>query len=130
MSDKTPPMIGFVGLGVMGGAMCRNVALKHNAEVIAFDVTSAAFAALEGTKARRAKSLAEVAEAAAIVMLSLPGGPQVEQVCLGAQGLASGSRAPSVIIDLSTTPVAVARAVAQRLTSKGIAFADAPVART
>ena len=86
-------MIGFVGLGVMGGPMCRNVALKHGGEVIAFDMNTAAFAALDGTKARRAKTLAEVAEQADIVFLSLPGGPQVEQVCLGPQGLASVSRA-------------------------------------
>jgi 3-hydroxyisobutyrate dehydrogenase-like beta-hydroxyacid dehydrogenase len=128
--DKTPPVIGFVGLGVMGGPMCRNVALKHSADVIAFDVTPAAFAALEGTKARRAKTLAEVAEQADIVFLSLPGGAQVEQVCLGSEGLASVSPPPSVIVDLSTTPVAVARAVAERLSSKAIAFADSPVART
>jgi 3-hydroxyisobutyrate dehydrogenase-like beta-hydroxyacid dehydrogenase len=130
MSQKAVPVIGFVGLGVMGGAMCRNVALKHSSDVIAFDMNPAAFAALEGTKARRAQTLAEVAEQADIVLLSLPGGSQVEQVCLGPQGLASVSRPPAIIVDLSTTTVASARAVAQRLASKGIEFADAPVART
>jgi len=122
--------IGFVGLGVMGGPMCRNVALKHGGDVIAFDMNSAAFAVLEGTKARRAKTLEEVAQQADVVFLSLPGGQQVEQVCLGPQGLASVSQLPSVIVDLSTTTVAAARTVAERLSSKGIAFADAPVART
>ncbi len=122
--------IGFVGLGVMGGPMCRNVALKHGGDVIAFDMNSAAFATLEGTKARRAKTLEEVAEQADVVFLSLPGGQQVEQVCLGPQGLASVSQLPSVIVDLSTTTVAAARTVAERLSSKGVAFADAPVART
>jgi 3-hydroxyisobutyrate dehydrogenase-like beta-hydroxyacid dehydrogenase len=130
MSEKAVPLIGFVGLGVMGGPMCRNVALKHAGNVIAFDMNSAAFAALDGTKARRANTLTEVAEQADIVLLSLPGAEQVEQVCLGSQGLASVSQPPSLIVDLSTTTVAVARAVAERLSSKGIAFADAPVART
>jgi 3-hydroxyisobutyrate dehydrogenase-like beta-hydroxyacid dehydrogenase len=130
MSENAEPVIGFVGLGVMGGPMCRNVALKHSGEVIAFDMNSAAFAALDGTKAHRAATVGEVAERADIVFLSLPGGPQVEQVCLGAQGLASASPLPSVIVDLSTTSVAVARTLAERLSSKGIAFADAPVART
>jgi 3-hydroxyisobutyrate dehydrogenase-like beta-hydroxyacid dehydrogenase len=124
------PVIGFVGLGVMGGAMCRNVALKHPGDVIAFDMSSAAFAALDGTKARRAKSLQEVAEQADIVFLSLPGGPQVEQVCTGAEGLASVLKRPSIIVDLSTTAVVVARTLARRLASVGVAFADAPVART
>ena len=130
MSEKTPPVMGFVGLGVMGGAMCRNVALKHSGEVIAFDMNPAAFAALEGTRARRAQTLAEVAQQADIVFLSLPGGQQVEQVCIGPQGLASVTSLPAVIVDLSTTSVAVARAVAERLASQGVAFADAPVART
>ncbi len=130
MSQKAVAVIGFVGLGVMGGAMCRNVALKHSSDVIAFDMNLAAFEALEGTEARRAQTLGEVAEQADIVLLSLPGGSQVEQVCLGPQGLASVSRPPSVIVDLSTTTVASARAVAERLSSKGIEFADAPVART
>ena len=124
------PVIGFVGLGVMGGAMCRNIALKHPGDVIAFDMSSAAFAALDGTKARRAKSLQEVAEQADIVFLSLPGGLQVEQVCIGAEGLASVLKRPSIIVDLSTTTVAVARTLAERLASVGVAFADAPVART
>lgn len=130
MSEKAVPVLGFVGLGVMGGPMCRNVALKHSGDVIAFDLSSAAFAALDGTKARRAESLADVAEQADIVFMSLPGGQQVEHVCLGPQGLASVSRLPSIIVDLSTTTVAVARSVAERLSSKGVAFADAPVART
>ncbi len=130
MSEKAVLVIGFVGLGVMGGPMCRNVALKHSGDVVAFDLNSAAFAALEGTKARRAQTLEELAQQADIVFLSLPGGEQVEQVCLGPQGLTSAAQLPSAIVDLSTTTVASARSLAERLSSKGVAFADAPVART
>ena len=130
MADSAVPVIGFVGLGVMGGAMCRNMAVKHPGDVIAVDTNEAAFAAVEGTKARRVASLAELAAQADIVFLSLPGDPQVEQVCLGARGLAAGERRPSVIVDLSTTTVAGARKVAGELRARGIAFADAPVART
>jgi 3-hydroxyisobutyrate dehydrogenase-like beta-hydroxyacid dehydrogenase len=130
MSAEKVPVIGFVGLGVMGGAMCRNVALKHGGEVIAFDLSDSVFAALDGTKARRAESLADVAQQADIVFLSLPGSLQVERVCLGPQGLAAQHATPSVIVDLSTTSVAVARTIAEQLSTRGIAFADAPVART
>ncbi|CAM4146536.1 NAD(P)-dependent oxidoreductase [Bordetella muralis] len=122
--------LGFIGLGVMGGPMCRNVASKHAGEVIAFDMNAEAFAALEGTRARRAASVSEVAARADVVFLSLPGGPQVERVCLGEQGLVRGPRQPDAIVDLSTTTVASARAVAARLKELGVAFADAPVART
>lgn len=130
MTDNAAPIIGFVGLGVMGGPMCRNMALKNAGEVIAFDMFPAAFSALDDTKATRAASVAEVGTKADIVFLSLPGGPQVEQVCLGAEGLLSGTHRPSVIVDLSTTAVALARCVAAELAAQGVAFADAPVART
>lgn len=130
MTDNPAPAIGFIGLGVMGGPMCRNMALKHPGEVIAFDMFPAAFGALDDTKAMRATSVAEVGAKADIVFLSLPGGPQVEQVCLGAEGLLGGTRRPSVIVDLSTTAVALARCVAAELAAQGVAFADAPVART
>ncbi len=130
MSKTEFSTIGFIGLGVMGGAMCRNMAQKHDGEVIAFDAYESAFAALDGTKTQRASSIKEVAEKADIVFLSLPGGSQVEEVCLGAEGLASGSTCPAVIVDLSTTAVASARSIASRLAEKQVEFVDAPVART
>lgn len=130
MNQPPAPVIGFVGLGNIGGPMSRNMAGKHPGEVLAFDARPQAFSVLEGTQARRVGSLAELAAQADIVFLSLPGSPQVEAVCLGEQGLAAGARKPSTIVDLSTTTVATARSVASRLAEKGIAFADAPVART
>lgn len=130
MAQQDVAAIGFVGLGVMGGPMCRNVAMKHPGEVIAYDVNCAAFAALEGTKARRAQTLREVAEQADIVFLSLPGDPQVESVCVGSQGLLEASKLPSAVVDLSTTTVKLARSLARQLADRGVAFADAPVART
>jgi 3-hydroxyisobutyrate dehydrogenase-like beta-hydroxyacid dehydrogenase len=106
------------------------MALKHDGGMIAFDTYPDAFTLLEGAPVQRATSLAEVGTAADIVFLSLPGGPQVEQVCLAADGLTAGPRRPSAIVDLSTTAVAVARSVAERLAERDVAFADAPVART
>ena len=130
INSNKAPVIGFVGLGVMGGPMCRNVALKHSGDVLAFDSNDAAFEAVNETKARRVASLAEMAAQADIVLLSLPGGPAVEAVSLGANGLTSGARKPQVIVDLSTTTVASARMVGEKLAAMGVAFADAPVART
>lgn len=130
MTNNTLPVIGFVGLGVMGAPMCRNMALKHGGDVIAFDTSATAFDLLQGTKAKRAATLAELRAAADIVFLSLPGSTQVEQVCLAPDGLAGAARRVSVIVDLSTTGVSAARAVAEQLQSQGIAFSDAPVART
>jgi 3-hydroxyisobutyrate dehydrogenase-like beta-hydroxyacid dehydrogenase len=130
MTIDALPVIGFVGLGVMGGPMCRNMALKHAGEVLTFDTNAAAFQILEGTKGRRVQTLNQLAAEADVVFLSLPGGPAVEQVCIGTESLTGGPKKPAVIVDLSTTSVASARSVAERLAHLGVAFADAPVART
>lgn len=128
-ADKVP-VIGFIGLGVMGGGMSRNMALKHPGDVVVFDMNPAACEGLKGTKARPVESIARLAAEADVVFLSLPGGPQVEKVCLGAGGLTGGEKKPALIVDLSTTAVAAARQVGKQLAALGIRFADAPVART
>ena len=119
--------LGFVGLGVMGGPMCRNVATKHAGRVLMLDRDPAAMAALADTKAEAASSLDALAATAGVVFLSLPGGPQVEAVCAE---IRRSARPGSIVVDLSTTPVSLARDVGARLKSVGLEFADAPVART
>jgi 3-hydroxyisobutyrate dehydrogenase-like beta-hydroxyacid dehydrogenase len=119
--------IGFIGLGVMGGPMCRNVAKKHAGPVLMLDRDATAIAALSDTKAQAAGSLEALAVAADVIFLSLPGGPQVEAV---SGAIAQAARPGTTIVDLSTTPVALARAVSDRLKGNGFHFADAPVART
>jgi 3-hydroxyisobutyrate dehydrogenase-like beta-hydroxyacid dehydrogenase len=114
----------------MGGPMCRNMALKHPGRTIAFDLHPAAFDAVAGTRAERAASIAEVASTADIIFLSLPGGPQVKAVCLGEGGISASARRGTVVIDLSTTSVEVAREMERELAAFDVAFADAPVART
>ncbi|MAS04983.1 MAG: 2-hydroxy-3-oxopropionate reductase [Ahrensia sp.] len=120
-------IVGFIGLGVMGGPMCRNMALKHPGRVLAFDLSEDALAALSDTKAEAMASIDALAADADVVFLSLPGGPQVEKV---ASLVADCARQGTVVVDLSTTPVAVARKVAEMLAGKELLFADAPVART
>lgn len=119
--------IGFIGLGVMGGPMCHNVALKHQGRVIAYDMNGQAFSILDDTKGERATSVAALSAVADFVLLSLPGGPQVKAV---AAEIALHARPGATIVDLSTTPVALAREVATALDPQGIKFSDAPVART
>ena len=130
MNQPSAPTLGFVGLGNIGAPMCMNIAIKHPGDVMVYDMNPAAFGALKDTKAQRASSLAELAASADIVFMSLPGSTQVEAVCLGENGLATAQRRPSLIVDLSTTTVATARNVADRLAKANVAFVDAPVART
>lgn len=119
--------IGFIGLGVMGGPMCRNIATKHAGRVLCFDLSDEARAALSGTKAEQMDSVEALAAEADVICLSLPGGPQVLKV---AEAIALAARAGTVVVDLSTTTVADAHKAQQLLGARDIAFADAPVART
>ena len=89
MQDQAPT-IGFIGLGVMGGPMCRNVVRKHPAPVRVRPESGCAARTGEAG-ARHARSIAEVAAASDIIFLSLPGGKQVEEVC----SARTASRAPA-----------------------------------
>ena len=127
----TAGVLGFVGLGVMGEAMCRNLAKKSGATVVAFDERPAPLAALAADGVQAAASVAEVARRAEIVFLCLPGEPQVRAVCLGAGGgLAALVKPGQTVVDMSTCPVALARELQQPFGGRGAAFADAPIART
>ena len=97
------PTIGFIGLGVMGGRMCCNVVRKHPAPVLAFDLNPAAVADVAAVGARAANSIADVAAASDIVFLSLPGGKQVDEVCLGKDGITAKGERGTIVVDLSTT---------------------------
>jgi 3-hydroxyisobutyrate dehydrogenase-like beta-hydroxyacid dehydrogenase len=123
-------VIGVIGLGVMGGPMCGNLARKSGARVVAFDRRADAVTALAPDGVEAAASVADVAARADVVILSLPGAPEVRAVALGADGLAAHARAGQTVVDTSTCPVALARELAAAFAARGAAFADAPVART
>jgi 3-hydroxyisobutyrate dehydrogenase-like beta-hydroxyacid dehydrogenase len=121
------PTLGFIGLGVMGGPMSRNVVRKHAGKVHAFDMSAAALQETVDAGAVAAGSVEEVAQNADVIFLSLPGGKQVAAVCAE---IAAHARPGTIVVDLSTTGVADARAVAATLAGADMRFADAPVART
>ena len=123
-------MIGFIGLGVMGEPMCRNLAEKSGEEVLAYDLDAAPLERLKASGVQPAASVREIAERCSMVFLSLPGVAEVKNVCAGPGSLMLHMRASSYIIDLSTVTVALARDLHERFAARGIYFADAPVART
>lgn len=119
--------IGFVGLGVMGEPMCRRVAQHSGRKVVAFDMSPAPLERLAAFGVAAVGSLAALAEAAETIMLVLPGGPQLEAV---ARGLLPHLRAGQALVDHGTSPVALTRALAAECAALGVAYADAPIART
>jgi 3-hydroxyisobutyrate dehydrogenase-like beta-hydroxyacid dehydrogenase len=123
-------IVGFIGLGVMGEPMCRNLARKSGARLVAYDARPEPLEALGRDGVERAADPAAVARAARIVFMCLPGESQVRAVGLGPTGVASGARAGQIVVDMSTAPVALAREMAEACAARGAAFADAPVART
>jgi 3-hydroxyisobutyrate dehydrogenase-like beta-hydroxyacid dehydrogenase len=118
---------GFIGLGVMGEPMCRNLAVKGGIPVTAFDLDPAPVRRLAADGVRAAQSVDALAREAEVVFLSLPGGTEVAAVC---DALLPSLRAGSCVVDLSTAPVRLARDLAGRCAARGVEFADAPVART
>jgi 3-hydroxyisobutyrate dehydrogenase-like beta-hydroxyacid dehydrogenase len=121
----TGQRLGFIGTGRMGGLMAaRLIAAGHALTVC--DGSDAAVAPLVSAGARRAKTAADVAGEADIVLASLPTPDVVRTVALGPNGVIEGSRAKT-FIDLSTTGPRVAAAVSAGLAAKGITAVDAPV---
>jgi len=122
--------IGFIGLGVMGEPMCRNLARKSGAPVVAFDQRAEPLTALARAGVAAAKSAGEVLSRADVIFMCLPGEPQVRAVALAPDGLAMRVRAGQTVVDMSTAPVALARELGHAFAARGADFADAPVART
>jgi 3-hydroxyisobutyrate dehydrogenase len=122
--------LGFVGLGVMGEPMCRNLARKSGRTVLAFDTRPEPRARLAADGVRAAQGTAQIAAEADAIFLSLPGEPEVRAVCLGPDGMIARMRAGQTLVDCSTTPVTLAQALARACAQKGADFADSPVART
>src|SRR6202042_1542909 len=122
MAEKN---VGFVGVGRMGGPMCRRLIEAGNSLTI-FDKSDAAMRPLEALGAKRVDSPAAVASAAEIVLASLPTPPIVQAAGRGPSGVIEGSRV-KIFIDVSTTGSTYAKRVADGLKAKGIVAVDAPV---
>ncbi len=122
--------IGFIGLGVMGEPMCRNLARKSGTPVIALDLRSEPLDRLEAAGVKPAASVREIVQEAGVIMLSLPSGSEVAAICTGGDGLLAHAHAGQTVIDLGTSPVKLMRSLGEQFGQREVDFADAPVART
>lgn len=122
MTEKN---LGFVGLGRMGGPMSGRL-IEAGYELTVYDPSEPALAAAVARGARRAGSPRAVADAAPIVLTSLPTPDVVERVALGPDGLAEGT-AIEIMLDLSTTGPNAAQRVAEALARHEVQWVDCPV---
>jgi 3-hydroxyisobutyrate dehydrogenase len=122
----THDKIGFIGLGVMGEPMCRNLQRKSGRTVIAFDRVAAPLERLRADGVVAGGSARDVAAASEVVFLCLPSGKHVESVFAE---ILPAMRSGQILVDLGTSPVRLARGIGAQRAERGAAFADAPIAR-
>jgi len=121
--------IGFIGLGVMGEPICRNLVKKSGARVAAFDLAPEPLARLRAEGADIAGSVADVVTQSDLVFLCLPSAKHLRTVFEG-DGILRNVRPGQIVVDLGTSSVNQTRDFAQQLQAKGASWADAPIART
>ncbi|MEX2273270.1 MAG: NAD(P)-dependent oxidoreductase [Vicinamibacterales bacterium] len=120
------PVVGFIGLGLMGRPMALNLR-KKGFDVVVHSRSRGPVDALVAAGATAVNSPAEVAKAARIIITMLPDGPDVEKVLEGANGVFGAMPQGAVIVDSSTIAPAIARRLAARAHELGAAMLDAPV---
>ncbi len=124
------PVIGFIGLGLMGGNMVENLQ-KKGFELVVMDLNKDAVkAVLDRGNAREAASPKDLAEASDIVMLCLTTSEVVEKVVYGENGILAGIKEGAVLIDFGTSIPASTRKIGADLAKKGAGMIDAPLGRT
>ncbi len=121
--------IGFIGLGVMGEPICRNLVKKSGARVTAFDVAAGPLQRLHADGAEVAASVADVVAQSELVFLCLPSAKHVRAVFEG-DGILKNIRERQIVVDLGTSSVSQTRDFAKQLQANGAAWLDAPIART
>lgn len=118
--------IGFIGLGIMGKPMSRNL-LKAGHDLVVYNRSFEAIQELVKEGAEAGISPKDVAERCNIVITMLPNSPHVREVILGPNGVLEGVRPGSIVIDMSSIAPIVSREMAQNLSDKSVRFLDAPV---
>jgi 3-hydroxyisobutyrate dehydrogenase len=121
--------VGFIGLGVMGEPICRNLVKKSGKRVSGFDLSPEPLARLRGEGAEIAGSVAGIVKQSDLLFLCLPSAKHVRAVFEG-DGILQNIRAGQVVVDLGTSSVSQTRDFAGQLRAKDAAWADAPIART
>lgn len=118
--------VGFIGLGIMGGGMARNL-LKNGFAVTVWNRSADKVTPILEAGASAGDSPADVAAKSDIVITCVSDTPDVEAVILGENGVIHGLKAGGLVIDMSTISPKATREIAARLSERGIAMLDAPI---
>jgi 2-hydroxy-3-oxopropionate reductase len=118
--------VGYIGLGLMGKSIARNI-LRKGFEVVVHNRSQGAVRELVAEGAIAASSPAEVASQVEVIFTNLPDSPDVEKVALGENGIIYGAHPGLIFVDNSTIKPAVARNIASKLSEVGVQSLDAPV---
>ncbi|MHC4516992.1 MAG: 2-hydroxy-3-oxopropionate reductase [Planctomycetota bacterium] len=118
--------IGFIGLGIMGNPMAKNL-IKAGYALTVYDIVSEKIDDLVAAGATASSSSREVAVASEIVITMLPNSPEVKEAVLGPGGVLEGAKAGTILIDMSSIAPLASQEVAAQAEKKGVIVLDAPV---
>ena len=118
--------IGFIGLGIMGKPMSKNL-MKAGHELVVFDLHQDAVAEVAAAGATAAESSKAVAEQCSLIITMLPNSPHVEAVVCGKDGVLEGAKPGTDIIDMSSIAPLASKAIAEKCAAAGVNMMDAPV---
>ena len=118
--------IGFIGLGIMGKPMAKNL-VKAGYDLTVFDINNAAVEELVAIGAAKGSSSKDVASKTEIILTMLPNSPHVKEVVLGKDGVVEGVKQGSVLVDMSSIAPLVSQEVSEALAKAGVKMLDAPV---
>ena len=118
--------IGFIGLGIMGKPMAKNL-LKAGYELVVYDILAAPVKEVVAAGAKAGTSSKDVAAWGDVIITMLPNSPHVKEAILGKNGVIEGAKPGSIVVDMSSIAPLAAQEVAAELARKGVEMLDAPV---
>ncbi|MDF2877742.1 MAG: tartronate semialdehyde reductase [Clostridia bacterium] len=118
--------IGFIGLGIMGKPMAKNL-LKAGHELVVYDIAADNVQDVVAAGAKAALSCKEIAEQSEIIITMVPNSPQVKEVVMGAGGILEGAKEGTILVDMSSIAPLASQEIAKACEEKGVKMIDAPV---
>lgn len=118
--------IGFIGLGIMGKPMAKNL-LKAGYSVVVYDIVPEAVKELVQAGAEEGASSADVASKTDIIITMLPNSPHVKEAVLGKNGVLEGAKSGAILVDMSSIAPLASKDISEKAAEKGVVMLDAPV---